>query len=156
MMKSAFLQQLLIIILLTFDRLTRNSKVYHCPYIFVLHSRAARKVQISGRRKVTMSPTLSLLSCMSFHFRESQQISLLLPAKNYLGTHFNFKISINCLQVPKEMSGKETDTTLEIDEFFLYKVIKLLKFHGVLLQEQTCLCELDQKDVTFKSPLITI
>lgn len=33
--------------------------------------------------------------------------------------------------------------TLEIDKFFLYKVIKLLKFHGMLLQEQTCLCKLD-------------
>ena len=41
------------------------------------------------------------------------------------------------------MSGKEKDRTLEISKFFLYKVIKLLKFHGVLLQEQTCLCKLD-------------
>lgn len=155
-MKSAFLQQSLLIILPPFDPLPHNYNIYHCPYMFMLTSKIARSVQISGRRKFTMSPTLSLPSWKSLYFRESQQIPLVLSAQNHLGTHFNFKVSINFLQVPKEMSGKETDRTLEVDKFFLYKVIKLLKFHGVLFQEQTCLCELDQKDVTFKSPLITI
>lgn len=134
---------MLIIILFPFDPLTQNSKVYHCPHTFALTSETARNVQISGRRKFTMSPTLSLPSWKSLLFRESQQTPLLLSAWNYLRTHFDFKISINFLQVPKEMSGKETDRTLEIDKYFLCKVIKLLKFHGVLLQEQTCLCELD-------------
>lgn len=98
-------------------------------------SRATRNAHILVRREVTRSPTL--LGCQPT--AENHSNHAYYSAYNPLGTHFNFKIHTHFLKAPQEISGEEKDRTLEVGKFFLYKVIKLLKVHSVLLQIQTCL-----------------